>query len=677
MALSLNSKKANRLINEKSPYLLQHAYNPVNWYPWSEEAFVEAKAEDKPIFLSIGYSTCHWCHVMERESFESKDIAKILNENFVSIKVDREERPDIDHIYMSVCQALTGSGGWPLSIFMTPDKKPFFAGTYFPMEDKYGRIGFIDLLQKASAAWENERENLITASEHITNSINRTSDFDKQYSLSENIFSEAYTNFNSIFDPLYGGFGSEPKFPTPQNLLFLLRYHKLYGENNALDMVIKTLDSMHSGGIYDHIGFGFSRYSTDNKWLVPHFEKMLYDNALLSIVYLETYQITKNERYSSVAEEIFEYILRDMTSPQGGFYSAEDADSEGIEGKYYTWTVDEVKNILGYSNGELFCGQYNITSSGNFEGKNIPNLIGKSSTRMGDEIRKKLFHFRDQRIHPYKDDKILTSWNGLMIAALAIGSRVLNKEKYLVAAESAVNFILKNLRNNESRLLARYRDGEASIYGYSEDYAFFIWGLIEIYEATFNPKYISIAQTLNSDLLKNFWDYKNEGLFIYGSDSEQLISRPKEIYDGAIPSSNSVAALNLLRLAKITGNTEYEEYANKIFSTFSEEIDSSPISHTFALCAYLFSAFPSTEIVIVGDINSTETKNMINTVYSGFNPNTTVIFKTLADNKPLIDIAPFVTAHKAINNNTTAYICRDFACQPPVTSAAELEKSLQ
>jgi len=491
----------NRLVYEKSPYLLQHKNNPVDWFPWGEEAFVRAREEGKLIFLSIGYSTCHWCHVMERESFEDEEVAWFLNRHYISIKVDREERPDIDHIYMEVCQAMTGQGGWPLTVVMTPDKQPVFAGTYFPKRGRWGKPGLLEILKQIQEKWEVEKEKIVGVGMRVTEAI-QLRQFSSGEDLSKATLDQAFQQFCNSFDPVYGGFGPAPKFPTPHNLMFLLRYWKMTREHEALAMVEKTLAAMHNGGIYDHIGFGFARYSTDREWLVPHFEKMLYDNALLAIAYLEAYQVTGNNRYARVAREIFTYVLRNMTSQEGGFYSAEDADSEGEEGKFYLWVPEEIKGILGEEEGEYYCRLFGITQEGNFEGRSIPNLIlSCTDERAGllkiddqellgmlelvEESRRKLFIEREKRVHPFKDDKILTAWNGLMIAALAKGSRVLNNPEYSRAAARAVEFIWQKLRRQDGRLLARYRDEEAAFLAYLDDYAFLVWGLIELYEAAF------------------------------------------------------------------------------------------------------------------------------------------------------------------------------------------------
>lgn len=616
---------------------------------------------------------------MEKESFEDNEVAEILNKYFISIKVDREERTDIDHIYMTVCQAFTGSGGWPLTIFMTPDKEPFFAGTYFPKHDKIGMYGFLSILQRVRKEWDGNREYLINSSNKILNAINEPENVQNE-ELKSDLIDSAFSQFKSNFDNDYGGFGNAPKFPTPHNLYFLLRYWYKTKEKSALDIVEKTLDSMYRGGIYDHIGYGFSRYSTDRKWLVPHFEKMLYDNALLAIAYLETYQVTKNSRYAEVAEQIFTYVLRDMTSKEGGFYSAEDADSEGEEGKFYLWTVDEVKNILGEKAGDKFCAYFNITPKGNFEGKNIPNLIKSSFTVIDTEFinrsREKLFDIRNKRVHPYKDDKILTSWNGLMIASMAIGGRVLCNNNYISAAENASAFIYKKLIRKDGRLLARYRDGEAAFPAYIDDYAFLIWGLIELYETTFKPEYLEKAINLNKDLIKYFWDDKNGGLFVYGSDSEQLITRPKEIYDGATPSGNSVSALNFLRLAHLTGMYEFEDKAHQLLKTFANSITDYPKGYSFSLIVLLFIQSKSKEIVIAADRNNNETKKMIDIINEKFRPFTISMLYS-NENKNVEKLAEFISKYNSVNGRPTAYICENYSCKAPITDTKLFKQILK
>jgi len=671
--MTTNQRIPNRLIHEKSPYLLQHAHNPVDWFPWSDEAFQKAKSEDKPIFLSIGYSTCHWCHVMERESFEDEDVARLLNSYYVAIKVDREERPDVDNIYMSVCQAFTGHGGWPLTVIMTPDQKPFFAGTYFPKNDHKGMPGVITILKKIREVWVANKSDLISSGQQILDALHKSYEPSK-YEIDDSIINAAFQQFKRRFDRNYGGFGSYPKFPSPHNLLFLLRYWYNTKEKAAIDMVEETLNCMYQGGIFDHIGYGFSRYSTDSQWLVPHFEKMLYDNALLAIAYIEAYQATGTKKFADVAQKIFAYVLRDMKALEGGFYSAEDADSEGEEGKFYVWTMEEIREVLENEYSVEFCKLYNVTSKGNFEGKNILNMISSSDDKYNDELvekcREKLFEKREQRVHPYKDDKILTSWNGLMIAALSIAARILNKKEYAIAAENAAEFIFKNLMRNDGRLLARYRDGEASILAYVDDYAFFIWGLIELYELTFKSEYLIKAVKLNEDLVKYFWDNKNGGLYIYGSDGEQLIARPKEIYDGATPSGNSVAALNFQRLARMTGQHELLEKADQIIKAFSEDIIRQPISYSFSLIAAMYSKSSPKEVVVISDNIDHETETMINVLNEKYRPFTvSVILK--GENEEIKRIAPYLEDYNSLEGKATAYVCENFSCMAPIN---DLEK---
>ncbi|MGH4052568.1 MAG: thioredoxin domain-containing protein [Clostridium sp.] len=681
------NRKPNKLINEKSPYLLQHAYNPVNWNPWGEEAFAKAKSEDKPIFLSIGYSTCHWCHVMEKESFEDEEVAAILNKYFVAIKVDREERPDVDSIYMTVCQALTGSGGWPLTIFMTPDKKPFYAGTYFPKESRRGTPGIMDVLSSLGQQWIEERENILQSSEKIVAHIKSMDTKSNSVELGEELgvdeIHNAYNSFKNVFDEDYGGFGKSPKFPSPHNLQFLLRYWKNYNEPYALEMVEKTLEAMYAGGIFDHIGFGFSRYSTDQKWLVPHFEKMLYDNSLLASVYIEAFEATGKTFYKEVAQKIFTYILRDMTSSEGAFYSAEDADSEGIEGKFYLLTTEEVASVLGEKSYKIYCEHYDITNIGNFEGRNIPNLIGKNSRSMVDKdlerelekMRQKLFDYREKRIHPYKDDKILTSWNGLMIAALAYGGRVFSDSHYIDEAQKAMDFILTNMINDKGRLMARYRDGNVAHLGYLDDYAFTIHALIELYEATFNVKYLSKALELNINMINVFKDEKKGGLFLYGIDGEQLIVRPKDIYDGAMPSGNSVATLNMLRLARLSANSELDKEAYSQFKAFASKVKTIESAHAYFMTALLYSNVTGKDIIIVGEKENNDTKAMIKEINSNYLPFATVVINT--GEETLNSINPELKAQKALNGIATAYICENYNCKQPISDLGKFKEVIK
>lgn len=668
----------NRLAREKSPYLLQHQYNPVDWFPWGEEAFAKAKAEDKPIFLSIGYSTCHWCHVMERESFEDEEVARVLNRDFIAIKVDREERPDIDHIYMEVCQALNGQGGWPLTIVATPEGKPFFAATYLPRDNRGRMSGLLELLPELARLWREERARLINNSEKMTRWLQQRREVNGELPGPE-LLARAVQQFSEVYDPQYGGFGKAPKFPTPHNLYFLLRYHHHTGDQAALDMMEKTLQAMYYGGIYDHIGFGFARYSTDRFWLVPHFEKMLYDNALLAIAYLEAFQLTRRDLYARVAGEIFDYVLRDMTSPEGGFYSAEDADSEGVEGKFYVWSPEEVLQVLGESDGQEFCRLYDITPRGNFGGKSIPHLpkTGISATRRREiePWRQKLWARREERIHPHKDDKILTAWNGLMIAALAYGARVLERPDYLNAAEKAATFILGRLRREDGRLLARYREGQAQYPAYALDYACLIWGLLEIYASSYQEIYLRHALELKDDLLRYFWDDEQGGFYLYGSDAEQLVSRPKEAYDGAIPADNSIAALDLLRLARLTGQAELEDLVRRSLECFSREMEQSPISHAFLLIAIQQIHYPGEEVVVVGRKSAPDTRQMLSTLQQTYLPATLVVFKD-ADGDDLADLIPFTREMKMQEGRATAYRCQAFTCHPPTTNPADLIRPL-
>jgi len=688
-------KKTNRLIREKSPYLLQHAYNPVDWYPWGEEAFAKAKAEGKPIFLSIGYSTCHWCHVMERESFEDEEVAKVLNEHFVSIKVDREERPDVDHIYMTVCQAMTGHGGWPLTIIMTPDQKPFFAGTYFPKEDKYGRMGLISLLQRVAMLWKEEREKAESTGARVMEGINAYLDSVEKGEWRPEVFDHAFEQFASQFDDIYGGFGDEPKFPRPHDFLFLLRYHKQTGEEEALHLVTHTLERMRRGGIFDHLGYGFARYSVDREWLIPHFEKMLYDQALLALAYLEAYQVTKDAFFAQVAREIFTYVLRDLKSPEGAFYSAEDADSEGEEGKFYVWTPEEIREVLGEEDAALFCDVYEVTEEGNFEkGTSVLNQIHfvpeeteeKYGLRLEEleeklaSMREKLLKKRDERVRPHLDDKILTSWNGLMIAALARGGRVLGETEYMEAAARAALFITENMMRKDGRLLARYRDGEAAYLGYLDDYAFFAWGLMELYEATFQADFLEQALALTRNMIDLFKDREKGGFYFYGHDAEKLIARPKEVYDGATPSGNSVATYNLLRLARLTSSEELQKEAEEQLQTFARSVEASPISHSFFLVAMQFAHGANQEIVISGSPNDVSTKEMIRAVQTAYLPDAVIALHPRGDTPTTMKYwVPRVFGEAEGGDQADrakVYICENFACQAPISDLNELKKHL-
>ncbi len=687
----------NRLKDEKSPYLLQHADNPVDWYPWGDEAFEKAGKEDKPILLSIGYSTCHWCHVMEHESFEDPEVARLMNETFVSIKVDREERPDIDNIYMAVCQILSKGGcGWPLNIVMTPDKKPFFAATYIPKESRFGRIGMVELVPRIKEVWEKQRGEVLKSADSITAAVKKATDLPdiaQGKDLSAGTLTVGYNQLLGRFDETNGGFGSAPKFPTPHNHLFLLRYWKRTGDEQALNMVEKTLREMRLGGVYDHVGFGFHRYSTDPAWFLPHFEKMLYDQAMLAMAYTEAYQATGKKEYEETAREIFTYVLRDMTSPEGGFYSAEDADSEGVEGKFYVWTEKEIREILGKDEADFIVSTYNVEQSGNFseeatgekKGANILHLkkplpevassFNMSGEELGDKIenaRKKLFDVREKRIHPYKDDKILTDWNGLMIAALSKGASAFNDPAYTEAAKKAADFILKEMRDGNGRLLHRYREGESGIKATIDDYSFFIMGLLELYETTFETRYLKAALDLQSIMNESFWDDKNGGFYFTADDAEELIIRQKEVYDGAIPSGNAVAMLNLLKIARITGDPGYDDMAAKLGRAFSQTVEQAPMAYTQLLTALDFGVGPSYEVVIAGNSDSGDTKEMLGALRKEYVPNKVVLFRESDDGNEISSIAEFTKGQKAIDGKATAYVCLNQICKLPTTDVKEM-----
>lgn len=668
--------KSNRLINEKSPYLIQHAYNPINWYPWGEEAFEDAKKEDKPIFLSIGYSTCHWCHVMAHESFEDENVAAILNKFFISIKLDREERPDVDSVYMTVCQALTGSGGWPLTIIMTPNQKPFFAGTYFPKTSRYGMPGLIEILESVATQWKNSKEKLINSSDNILKELGKFFVSESNDTkLSEKNLKNGYNQLLKSFDIKYGGFSPAPKFPTPHKLMFLLRYYKMYDETNALEMVETTLGSMYRGGLFDHIGYGFSRYSTDDKYLVPHFEKMLYDNALLVISYLEAYEITKNPLYKDISIKSLEYVFRELTSNEGGFYCAQDADSEGEEGKYYVFTPDEIKIILGEEDGNYFNEYYDITDEGNFEGKSIPNLIKNSNYNKKDEkidvLAQNILDYRNERYSLHKDDKILTSWNGLMIAALSKAYKVLEDEKYLEYAKKAVDFIYNNLVDSKGRLFARYREKEAKHKAILDDYAFLTYGLIELYESSYEILYLKKAIDLTEAMIDLFFDEKNAGFFLYGKDSEKLIARPKELFDGAIPSGNSVAAYNLIRLARITGKSLFEEISKDVLDYIAGSIISEEINHSFFLIASSFALNKTKELICV--IKDESEKEKIKDTLSDMQAfNLTVIIKNEENSSELEELIPYTKDYTLKDNKATYYLCEGNSCFPPTNNLNEI-----
>lgn len=638
---------SNKLKKETSPYLLQHAHNPVDWYPWCEEAFQKAETEDKPIFLSIGYSTCHWCHVMAHESFENKKTAEVLNKYFISVKVDREERPDIDSVYMSVCQAFTGSGGWPMSIFMTADKKPFFAGTYFPPYSHYGMPGFLDLINTVANQWNTNRSKLLQSADEIITHLKST-ESNKRNICSENLIENAVKIFSENFDSVHGGFGSAPKFPTPHNLLFLTFYAKLYDDNSVLKMVEKTLTQMRKGGIFDHIGYGFSRYSTDKYFLAPHFEKMLYDNALLITAYTAVYSMTNNTFYLDTAKKAADYILREMTSPDGGFFSAQDADSEGVEGKFYTFTLSEILDVLGEEKGKEFAQAFDITAGGNFEGLNIPNLLKSNDLKSDFSIEiQKLYNYRKSRTKLHLDDKILLSWNALMIAALSMLFRASHDEQYLKAAKNAQNFIEKNLYDG-TQLFASYRNGKHSANAFLDDYAFYTSALIELYNTTLDNRYLDKAQQICGETAKHFSDRDNGGFYLNKSEDNELFMNPKETYDGAIPSGNSVMAYNFARLYQLTENNKYLRLFESLFKFMSVHAQDYPAGHSMFLLAKLIHDNPPKHITVVS-------KNIADLQY-------------IKKNVPFlanISIVPESKEHSLINGMTTYYVCENHSCLPP------------
>lgn len=679
--------KPNRLISEKSPYLLQHAYNPVDWYPWGDNAFERAKQEDKPVFLSIGYSTCHWCHVMAHESFEDQEVAAAMNDAFVCIKVDREERPDIDQVYMAIGMMMTGRGGWPLTIIMTPDKRPFFAATYIPKSGRFGQMGMLELIPTIRNLWKNQRCELLNSADRIIDKLKNAQAGEDQRkgrinALNASTLATVYSALSITFDIQNGGFGSAPKFPTPHNLLFLLRYWLRSHDASSLQMVEITLEAMRMGGIFDHIGFGFHRYSTDAEWSIPHFEKMLYDQALLIMAYAEAYQATRKEDYAKIASEIIEYVLKEMTSLKGGFYSAEDADSEGEEGKFYLWTADELKQLIDKEEYSLFTKVFDIKDRGNFEkGRNIlsmratiedtASVVGMPEGELRNKlevIRQKLFAAREKRIHPAKDDKILTDWNGLMIAALGKAAQILNEPRYAEAAKNTADFILRNMLRSEGRLLHRYKD-EAGIAGNLDDYAFLIWGLIELYEAIFDVKYLKVALELNRDLIEQFLDEATGGLYFTPNDGEPLPVRQKEIYDGAMPSGNSVAMLNLLRLSHLIGDPALEERANKIIVSFAATINRQPLGHTMLMCAQDFALGPSYEIAIVDGKGGVGVDRILEALRSRFIPNKVII---MVSGEEVHRIAEFTRNLSQLNGRATAYVCTGHKCELPTNDPEKM-----
>jgi uncharacterized protein len=690
--------RRNHLAGEKSPYLLQHADNPVDWYPWGDEAFARARAEDKPIFLSIGYATCHWCHVMEHESFEDPIVAALMNDAFVNIKVDREERPDIDQVYMTVCQMLTGGGGWPLTIIMTPDKQPFFAGTYIPKQTRYGRTGMIELVPRVQQMWQSERDKVLQSAQQILGHLETSTRAQKPGSLDSSAVETAYRQLRNRYDEGDGGFGDHPKFPSPHNLTFLLQYWQRTGEPMALTMVEHTLQSMRLGGIFDQIGFGFHRYSTDSEWLVPHFEKMLYDQAMLTLAYAEGFLATGKAEYERTVREVVGYVLRDMTSDEGGFFSAEDADSEGEEGKFYLWSIDQVRDVLDEGEAAFAIDLFNLNPEGNYldestrsrNGSNIPHLkethadaakrhgmASEEFERRLEAVRTKMFQAREKRIHPLKDDKVLADWNGLMAAAMARAGRVFDNDRWIAAAAKAARFVETAMAAPDGRLMHRFREGSVAVPAFLDDYAFLTWAHLELYDATLDQRHLARAVALQDETIERFWDDANGGFYFTPADAEQLLVRQKEVYDGAMPSGNSVAMANLVRLSRLTGRAAFADRADAVAAAFSSDLARAPSAHTHLMAAMQTASGPSLEVVIAGESGAPDTSELLTVVLSRYLPEAVVL--VVADGKAgeqIRKLAPFTENYASIDGKAAAYVCRDFQCKLPTTDPAKLAELL-
>lgn len=689
---TLQEAPANRLAREKSPYLLQHAHNPVDWYAWGDEAFEKARQENKSIFLSVGYSTCHWCHVMERESFESEKVAEFLNEHFVSIKVDREERPDVDKIYMTYVQATTGSGGWPMNVFLTPELKPFFGGTYFAPDNRHGRPGFLQLLQHIHQLWETRRGEVVDSASHAAVELQRfaSSHEPSGVVLTAADLRNAGAQLKRMYDPRNGGFGGAPKFPQPSHPQFLLRYAKRFGDEEAVRMVLHTCERMAAGGIHDQIGGGFARYAVDAEWLVPHFEKMLYDNAQLAQLYLDAFLISGDDRHANVARDILDYVLRDMTHPEGGFYSAEDADSEGHEGKFYCWTRAELEKLLSPEEFNVVVRYFGITEQGNFvdhshpqplSGQNVLSVVAPEVANTSSEIlaaaKKKMVAARSQRVRPHLDDKVLASWNGLMLGAFARAYAVLNEERYRAAAEKNVNFLREKLwqapssadrkRENCGALYHRWRDGDRDNVELLEGYAFLLGGVIDLYEATLEPRHLEFAIALARAMLAKFFDRENGG-FWQSLAARDLILRVKEDYDGAEPSGNSVATLSLLRLGATTGCKDFAEAAEKTLRLFALRLQQVPQAVPYMLVALDFSMQEPRRAVLAGHANSPDIRELLGALHSVYQPNKVV----LGNDGPVEEFARTLKD----KDRATVYLCTGNACEPPTRDRAEIRKLL-
>lgn len=679
----------NRLAHETSPYLRQHQHNPVDWYSWGEESLRRARELDRPIFLSIGYSACHWCHVMEHESFEDPAVAAMLNEHFVSIKVDREERPDLDQVYMAAVQLLTGQGGWPMTVFLTPDLQPFYGGTYFPPDDRYGRPGFRRLLLAIAEAWQEKRAELVNQAREVTGRVQEALRLEPAGAgeLSPELLRRAGAMLARVFDPRHGGFGQAPKFPHPMDLRLLLRIHQRFGDARALDMVRLTLDKMAWGGIYDHLGGGFHRYSTDERWLVPHFEKMLYDNALLAVAYLEAHQATREPFYREVVEETLDYVLREMTSPEGPFYSTQDADSEGEEGKFFVWTEREIDDVLGPELAGPFKYVYGVTPGGNWEGRTIlsrsktlsqcARLLNVEEAVLREhlqEAKRRLYEVRSRRVWPGRDEKVLTSWNGLMIAAFARAAQALDRPGYATAASRAAGFLLDRMRRPDGRLYRTWSAGsEPKLNGYLEDYAYVIDALVSVYEATFEPRWLRGALELAGVMVKQCWDEAEGGFFYTGKDHESLIARTKDPHDNATPSGNGMAATGLLRLAALTGREDLRDKAERTLILFRGLMEQSPMAAGQMLMALDYDLGPGEEIALVGDPAAEAVRRVLRAVRRGFRPHAVTALKPAAgDASELEKLVPLL-AGKEARDEVATYVCRDYACDAPLVGADAAE----
>ena len=680
-------KHTNALINETSPYLLQHAHNPVDWNPWGDEALRKASAEDKPILLSIGYSACHWCHVMERESFENEEIAKLMNENFVNIKVDREERPDLDQIYMNAVQMMTGHGGWPMTMFLTPKGVPFYGGTYFPPEDRYNMPGFPRVLLSVAEAYRSQPDQVAHTSTALLGELRRVGlAAPSSEMLTTDLLDASFRRLASNYDPKNGGFGSAPKFPPAMTIEFFMHMRYRNGSVEALEMIEHTCRKMAEGGMYDQLGGGFHRYSVDAKWLVPHFEKMLYDNALLSRVYLHLYQLTKDVTAKRIAEETLDYVAREMTDPGGGFYSTQDADSEGEEGKFFVWSKSDVVSALGRQDAEVFCDYFDVTEEGNFEGHNILHVtapVEEVATRHNVAVekakeivargRKVLFQIREQRVKPARDEKVLTGWNGLMLASFAEASAILDREDYRRIAEANADFILTSLYRDEL-LLRTWKAGEAKFNGYLEDYACLIEGLICLYEATGTLKWLQAAIKLTDKMIEEFWDDQDGGFFFTGKSHEELIVRSKDFLDNATPSGNSVTAFALQKLALLTGNERYKRYATTILRLLGDQIRRYPSAFSWALCGLDFYLSTPKEVVIVGPTSTTEVQEFFQSAWQPYLPNRVICCCT--GNCDEAQALLTVLEGRVPASQPAAYVCEAYTCKTPAKNPAELLKQL-